>query len=109
MQGFSIIFAYYVVNVFAEFGQEQPALSNVKFLALVNSVSSVFNALRFIWAGAIDKYPFKWIYGFLCVLQICIAFTMKFSSLSRASYMIVVSLTLFTVGGHFALFPNVIR
>ena len=109
MQGFSIIFCYYVVNVFAAFGDEVPVLNDVEYLTLVNSISSVFNALRFIWSGAIDKYPFKWIYGFLCVLQICIAFTMKFSSMSRASYMMVVSLSLFTVGGHFALFPNIIR
>ena len=68
MQGFSIIMCYYVVNVFAEYGQGVPVLSDVEFLTLVNSISSVFNALRFIWSGAIDKYPFKWIYGSLCVI-----------------------------------------
>ena len=109
MQGLSIIMCYYVVNVFAEFGEEVPVLSNVGFLTLVNSVSSVFNALRFIWSGAIDKYPFKMIYGILCVIQIVVAFTMKFSSMSRATYMAAVCLSLFTVGGHFALFPNIIR
>lgn len=105
----SIIFVYYIVNVFAEFGNTVPALSDVEYLTLVNSVSSVFNALRFIWSGAIDKYPFRIIYGILVVMEILIAFTMQFSSKTRASYLIVVSLVLFCVGGHFALFPNIIR
>ena len=105
----SIVFAYYVVNVFAEFGEGVPTLNDVEYLTLVNSISSIFNALRFIWAGGIDKYPFKWIYGILLVMQIIIAFTMKFSSLTRTTYMIAVSLDLFCVGGHFALFPNIIR
>ena len=76
MQGFSIIMCYYVVNVFAEFGDDVPVLSDVDYLTLVNSISSIFNALRFIWSGAIDKYPFKWIYGALCVIQMLVAFTM---------------------------------
>ena len=109
MQGFSIIFVYYCVNVFAEYGDEQPALNDVAYLTLVNSISSIFNALRFIWAGAIDKYPFRAIYGILCGINIAVAFTMKFAAMSRATYMISICLALFCVGGHFALFPNVIR
>ena len=109
MQGLSIIFAYYVVDVFATFGETVPAINDVGYLTLVNSVSSVFNALRFIWSGSIDRFPFKWIYGILIVMQIVIAFTIQWSSLTRTTYMIAISLDLFCVGGHFALFPNVIR
>jgi len=68
MQGLSMIFCYYVVNVSTQYGIEVPALNDPDFLVLVTSISSVFNALRFIWSGAIDKYPFKAIYGILCVM-----------------------------------------
>ena len=109
MQGLSIIFGYYIVDVITPYGSLVSVLDDVNYLTLVTSISSVFNALRFIWSGALDKYPFKWIYGGLCVLQITIAWTMKFTSMNRVTYFAAVSLVLFCVGGHFALFPNVIR
>ena len=29
----------------------------------MNSISAIFNALRFIWSGALDKLQFKYVYG----------------------------------------------
>ena len=45
----------------------------------------------------------------LLFIQITIAFSMTLTEHSKVSYMIVMCLVLFCVGGHFALFPNVIR
>ena len=109
MQGLSILFAYYCVNVYKLFGEEVPALDDDAYLTLVNSVSAIFNALRFIWSGSIDKIPFRYVYGTLLLIQITIAFTMTLTEKSKVSYMTVMCLVLFCVGGHFALFPNVIR
>ena len=109
MQGMSILFAYYVVNVYKLFGESVPKLDDDKYLTLVNSISALFNALRFIWSGAIDKFAFRNIYGILLLIQISIACTMFITDQSKVSYMVIVCLVLFCVGGHFALFPNVIR
>ena len=78
-------------------------------MTLVNSISAIFNALRFIWSGALDKLPFKYVYGVLVLIQISIASSMSLTAQNKVSYMVVVCLVLFCVGGHFALFPNVVR
>ena len=75
----------------------------------MNSISAIFNALRFIWSGALDKLPFKYVYGVLVLMQISIASSMSLTAQNKVSYMVVVCLVLFCVGGHFALFPNVVR
>ena len=109
MQGMSILFAYYVVNVYKVYGEKVPELDDDKYLTLVNSISAVFNSARFVWSGALDKYPFRYIYGALCLMEIIIAATIFITSKSKVTYMIVVCLVLFCVGGHFALFPNILR
>ena len=109
MQGLSITFAYYVVNVFKLFGEGVPTLDNDGYLTLVSSISAIFNAARFFWSGALDKMPFNYVYGLLLLIQILIAGTMFLTKDSKTTYMIAVCLVLFCVGGHFALFPNIIR
>ena len=98
-----------MVNVYKAFGQEVPVLDNDQFLTLVGSISALFNAMRFVWSGAIDKIPFRYVYAVLCLLQIGIASTMSFTSRNKTTYMIAICIVLFCVGGHFALFPNIIR
>jgi len=109
MQGLSILFAYYTVDVYKSFGLDVPAINDDKFLTTVGSVSSLFDAARFLWSGSLDKISFRFVYGFLLILQICIAFTIHITSQNKTSYFIVICLELWCVGGHFALFPNVIR
>ena len=75
----------------------------------MNSISAIFNALRFIWSGALDRLQFKYVYGVLVLMQISIASSMSLTAQNKISYMVVVCLVLFCVGGHFALFPNVVR
>ena len=103
------MFGYYIVNTFKDFGQTVEVLNDDKFLTTVSSVSALFNSARFIWAGALDKFKFKKIYGILLIIQICLAYTVKFTEKSKASFAMFICLALFCVGGHFALFPNVLK
>lgn len=109
MQGMSIFFVYYIVDSYKGFGEIVPRLDDDKFLTTVGSVSAIFNAMRFAWSGSLDKIKFKYVYGVLLFIQITIASTMTLTSKSRIAYLTVICLSLFCVGGHFALFPNVLR
>ena len=98
-----------MVNVYKEFGLSIPVLDDDSYLTTVNSVSSLFNAARFIWSGALDKIRFKFVYGFLVCIQLVLAFTITQTAKTKSAFGIVVCLTLFCIGGHFALFPNVVK
>lgn len=103
------VFGYYTVNSYKVFGETVSVLNDDQYLTLIASVSALFNSARFVWAGALDKYNFKLIYGALLVTQIILSSTVILTELSRASFALFVCLTLFCIGGHFALFPNVLK
>ena len=84
-------------------------LNDDAFLTKVGSISALFNAARFIWSGALDKFCFKKVYGVLLLIQIACAFSIKVTEESRFGFATLVCLTLFCIGGHFALFPNVLK
>ena len=68
MQAMSIIFGFFVVGVYKLFGETVPVLDFDQYLTIVNSVSAIFNAMRFVWSGAIDKVPFRYVYGALLII-----------------------------------------
>jgi len=103
------VLGYYVVNSYKTFGQSVPNLNADHYLSTVSSVSALFNAARFVWSGALDKYNFKLVYGVLVTMEAALAFGVWFESKSRISYAVMVCLVLFCIGGHFALFPNVLK
>ena len=109
MQLLSISFGYYIINTYKSFGETITVLNNDSYLTLVSSVSALFNALRFMWSGALDKLNFRKVYGFLCCLQIVLAFTVSLTDKTKVTYAILVCLTLFCIGGHFAIFPNLLK
>ena len=104
-----VVFGYYIVNTYKAFGETVDVLNNDSFLTLVSSVSALFNAARFAWSGALDKFAFKKVYAVLLVIQIILACTIKLTEKSRISFAAMVCLVLFCIGGHFALFPNVLK
>ena len=59
MATFSILFGYYSIDVFKQFGQTVETLSNDEFLTLVGSLAAIFNALRFVWSAFLDYYSYK--------------------------------------------------
>ena len=97
------------MDTYKNLGESVEVLNNDSYLTLISSVSSLFNALRFVWSGALDKYSFKWVYGTLVVIQILLASTIKLEETSKFSFAVMLCLTLFCIGGHFALFPNVLK
>ena len=100
---------YYIVDTYKNFGESVEVLNNDSYLTLISSVSSLFNALRFVWSGALDKLSFHLVYGSLVVLQLLLAFTIPFTKTSKFSFAVMLCMTLFCIGGHFALFPNVLK
>ena len=109
MQACTILLGYYVINTYKAFGESVPILDDDKYLTEINSISAIFNSVRFIWSGALDKLSFKKVYGCLILIQLLIAFTVRLAELSRVSFAVMFCMTLFCVGGHFALFPNVLK
>ena len=97
------------MNSYKAFGETFDHLNDDTFLTEVSSISAIFNAARFIWSGALDKYDFRTVYGVLLVIEIALAFTIRLTVLSKASFAVLVCLVLFCIGGHFALFPNVLK
>lgn len=100
---------YYVINSFKNIGLSIPVLDDDEYLTTVNSISAIFNSLRFVWSGALDKLSFKKVYGCLILIQLSIAFSITFTEQSRVSFATMICMTLFCIGGHFALFPNVLK
>mmetsp|Transcript_28008 Transcript_28008/g.37392 ORF Transcript_28008/g.37392 Transcript_28008/m.37392 type:complete len:189 (-) Transcript_28008:287-853(-) len=109
MQFCSILFGYYIVNSYKSFGASVPELDDDSYLTLISSVSALFNAARFVWAGALDKLDFKKVYGVLVMLEMTLAFSIRLTAMSKVSFAAVVCLVLFCIGGHFALFPNLLK
>ena len=72
---FILVLGYYVINSYKSLGESIPELNDDKYLTNVNSLSAIFNSLRFIWSGALDKLCFRKVYGVLIFFQILIAFT----------------------------------
>lgn len=97
------------MNSFKSFGQTVSTLNDDEFLTLVSSISALFNAARFVWSGALDRLNFKKVYGFLLVLQILLALSIRLTEKSRVTFGAMVCLVLFCIGGHFALFPNLLK
>jgi len=54
MQLLSISLGYYIISTYKAFGETIDVLNDDSYLTLVSSVSALFNALRFIWSGALD-------------------------------------------------------
>ena len=76
MATLSILFGYYSIDVFKQFGQTVDSLSNDRYLTWVGSVAALFNASRFVWSACLDVYSYKQVYGVLLLLQICLGSTM---------------------------------
>ena len=108
MCALSIMYGYYTLDVYKTYGLTQPALDSDIYLTEVGSVGGLFGALRFIWSWALDHYSYRKVYGSLLVLQIILALTIKWTSLSRSSYAIAVCLCIWCEGGHFTLAPNIL-
>ena len=58
MNAMSIFTGFFVVNQTKVYGIEN-GLINDKILALIASIASIFNALRWVWSWMLDYYSYK--------------------------------------------------
>lgn len=101
----SIIPGYFVANCFKVFGQTK--INDDRFLAIVGSVSSVFNGgFRILWGWSIDRYGFKRSYEVLLGTQFVLMFSFYYIASSKVLYIFWVCLILGCEGGHFVLFST---
>lgn len=103
----SVITGFYTLDIYKLMGSENHI--EIVYLTEVGSVAGIFGAARFLWSAALDKYPFKLVYGTLLVFQIGLALTMNWACKNKWSYAIYVSLITWCEGGHFVLGPNVLK
>jgi len=107
----SLFQGYYVLNTYKEFGLTIEVLNDDRYLSIVGSASSLFNALRFLWSGSLDLpgSSFRVTYTVMLTIQIVMGMTMSFACQYRSLYPIWIAMMFFTEGGHFTIFPNVVR
>ena len=82
----SIFIGYYTVNVFKNMGEQYHKLNDDRYLTLVGSIAAVFNSIRFIWSGMLDKYSYKKVYGTMLSIQIIVASTMYLAVRNKYLY-----------------------
>jgi hypothetical protein len=66
MASFSFFLGSFTVSNFKNYGI-QSGLDET-FLTSVGSYGAIFNAIRFVWSGLLDKYSYKVVYGSLLIL-----------------------------------------
>ena len=108
MNAMSIFSGFFVLNQTKVYGMEN-GLTNDKNLALIASIGSIFNALRWVWSWMLDYYNYKQVYGILLVSQIFLNFTITFVSKNTWLYGVWIILFMFSEGGHFTLVPNMLK
>ena len=62
----SIFLGFFTVGSYKVYGEEEGMKED--YLAVVGSAGAMFNSIRFIWSGLLDKYSYKKVYGSLLCL-----------------------------------------
>lgn len=97
-----------MVNEFKVFANDND-ITNDRYLSTVGSLGAVFNSLRFVWSAALDKFKYKYVYGLLLIFQIVFAASISFICQNAVLYAIWDCMILFCEGGHFTLYPNIMK
>ena len=108
MSSLSIFSGFFVLNQTKLYGMAN-GFTNDQFLALIGSLSAVFNILRFVWSWLLDYYTYRQVYGALLVGQICLNLSLPAVSADPLFYALWVCLAVFCEGGHFTLLPNILK
>ena len=99
----------FAITNFKAFALALDKNSNDHTLALIGSLGSMCNAIRFLWSWATDYYSYKLVYGILLTVQILFNCTLKFIATNEVLFGFWISVLLFCEGGHFTLVPNVLK
>lgn len=96
----------YMAGAYKAFGNTK--IDNDDFLAVVGSISSIFNGcFRFVWASIMDKTSFRSTYTILLCIQIFLLSTLYYIASIDALFLLWISMIMMCEGGHFSLFPTV--
>ena len=64
-----LFYGYFFTNVYKQYAKDY--INDDEFLTWVGAFGAIFNGcFKFIWATALDYYPFKRIYGGLITLEV---------------------------------------
>lgn len=63
MNFFSVFLGYFITNEYKVYWFTANDPPSDHFIAIVGSIGSIFNGLRFVWSAALDYYPYKVVYG----------------------------------------------
>ncbi len=107
MNFLTIFFGTFIIGSFKAYGETK--LSDENYLSFIGAISSIIGCFRFIWSFLIDHYSYKLVYGILIFIQIILAFTFPFIVQYKHVYMVWVSLSFLTEGGHFTLVPAILK
>jgi len=101
----SVSTGLYVAGAYKNFGNS--TIDNDDFLAIVGSISSLFNGgFRYVWGYIMDKTNFRKTYFILIGLQSLTIGTFYFVASVDALFLIWVCILMSCEGGHFAIFPT---
>ncbi|KAL4482857.1 hypothetical protein ABPG74_018883 [Tetrahymena malaccensis] len=79
---------------------------NDSFQTWVGSIGSAANGLsRPLWAGLLDKYPFKNVLNVILSIEIVCIFTMRFTEANEIFFLIWVAITQMTMGAVLSMWP----
>lgn len=97
-----------VATLYKSFGQE--FINNDHYLAVVGSISAIFNCLgRIVWGWIADKVSYKFALVVLNATMTVFLLTFYTSSLGgKEMYFIWVCIIFFCVGGSFSVFPTAV-
>ena len=109
MSSLSLSSGVFAISNFKAFALALNENANDHTLAVIGSIGSMFNAIRFFWSWATDYYNYKLVYGILLILQIVFNCTLKFIANNEILFGLWISVLLFCEGGHFTLVPNVLK
>lgn len=104
--GMSICQGTYISYIFKNYGLQ--SINDDGFLTTVGTIGAVSNGLsRSFWAYLLDKFPTKYIFGALFLIQISIGFTMELIKSEKILYLIWIAISYWCLGGHFSMTPTV--
>mmetsp|Transcript_18595 Transcript_18595/g.16473 ORF Transcript_18595/g.16473 Transcript_18595/m.16473 type:complete len:310 (+) Transcript_18595:572-1501(+) len=102
----SLVQGTFVSFVFKNYGLEN--IPNDAFITTVGTIGAIMNGIsRSFWGILVDKFPYKYVFGSLLLIQIVLGFTIQLVVSNKILYLIWIALSYFCLGGHFSMTPTV--
>ena len=101
-----IFFGYYIINQFKTLGLERG--HDDAFLSTTGAIGALFNGLlRIFWSSLLDKFPFHYVYGTLCGIQLFLIAIISWSADFKWPYFWVICLSMMCEGAICSILPTI--